>query len=87
MNNLIKATGLDPDAPYSLGNKEYFYERKCNSGHENLTDDEIAFTGGYYDGYNWIVPVCKRCIAKQEDKRVMVYSHYTPFHLKEFNAL
>ena len=25
---LVKATGLDPQAPYSLGNKEYYYERE-----------------------------------------------------------
>jgi len=79
----VKAVGLDPTAPYCLGNKTYEYERECNSGHKDLTDDEIGFTGGYYDGYSWKVPVCKRCIATKEDRRVMVYSHYTPFHLKE----
>lgn len=81
--DLIIATGLDSGAPYSLGNKDYFYERECNSGHKNLKDEEIGFTGGYYDGYNWAVPVCLRCIAQQEDKRLMVYSHATKFHLKE----
>lgn len=80
---LIKAIGLDPSAPYSLGNKTYYYLRECNSGHSNLTDEEIEFTGGTYDGYRWVVPVCRRCIATQEDKRIGVYSHYHPFHLKE----
>lgn len=80
---LIQCTGLDPNAPYSLGNKEYFYERSCNSGHKNLKDDEIGFIGGYYDGYNWTVPVCLRCVNAQEDKRIMVYSHSVNFHLKE----
>lgn len=84
--NLIKAEGLDPAAPYGLGNKTYFYNRECNSGHKNLTDQDIAFTGGYTDGYNWTVPVCKICIATREDKRVMVYSHYIPFHLKEHKS-
>jgi hypothetical protein len=84
--DLIVATGLDPAAPYSLGNKDYYYLRECNSGHKDLRDDEIALTGGYYDGYNWTVPVCRRCLATQSDKRVMVYSHYTPFHLKEASA-
>jgi hypothetical protein len=81
-STLVKAVGLDPAAEYSLGNKDYFYKRECNSGHKDLKDEEIGFTGGYYDGYNWTVPVCKRCIATQGDKRIMVYSHYTPFHLK-----
>ena len=83
MENLIKSTGLDPEAPYSLGNKPYYYERRCNSGHENLTDEEITYAGGYYDGYKWAVPVCKRCLANEKDKRPDVYSHYTPYHLKE----
>jgi hypothetical protein len=81
--NLIKAQGLDPKAPYSLGNKDYYYKRECNSGHTNLTDDEIGFTGGVYDGFNWTVPVCMRCISKEENKRLGTYSHYTPYHLKE----
>ncbi len=84
-NNLVKAMGLDPEAPYSLGNKEYYYERECNSGHKNLSDKEIKFSGGMYDGYRWTVPVCTRCISKDfdKDKGVMIYSHYKPFHLKE----
>lgn len=84
METLVRATGLDPQAPYSLGNKEYYYERKCNSGHENLTDEEIAFTGGVYDGYNWTVPCCLRCIkADKEYPAVMQHSHNTRVHLKE----
>ena len=82
-DNLIVCTGLDPKAPYCLGNKDYYYERECNSGHKDLKDSEISFTGGYYDGYHWTVPVCLRCVSTQEDKRVMVYSHYKSFHLKE----
>lgn len=82
--DLIVAQGLDPAAPYCLGNKNYLYERKCNSGHTDLTDAEIAFTGGYYDGYHWTVPVCLRCVNEQDDKRVAAYSHSTKFHLKEF---
>lgn len=81
--NLIIAQGLDPSAPYSLGNKDYFFERECNSGHKDLTDEEIDFAGGTYDGYRWAVPVCRRCIQTQQDQRAAVYSHYTDFHLKE----
>lgn len=82
--NLIVAQGLDPKAPYSLGNKDYFYERECNSGHKDLKDEEIAFAGGYYDGYNWTVPVCLRCI--KEDKEYPhpnQHGHNTSVHLKE----
>lgn len=79
---LIKCLGLDPDAPYGLGNKVYEYERRCNSGHENLTDEEIAFTGGYYDGYDWAVPVCLRCIrADKEYPAVSQHSHNRKVHL------
>lgn len=79
-SRFIECDGLDPEAPYSLGNKRYYYERRCNSGHENLTDDEIAFAGGYYDGYNWTVPVCLRCVT---DGRIGLHSHNTPVHLVE----
>lgn len=80
----VEAIGLDPDAPYSLGNKTYYYERECNSGHKDLTDDEIAFTGGWYDGYHWTVPCCLRCIrADKEYPAVMQHSHNTSVHLKE----
>lgn len=81
--NTISTIGLDPDTPYSLGNKIYYYERECNSGHNELTDQEIAYTGGYYDGYNWTVPVCMRCIGQLEDKRPMVYAHSKQYHLKK----
>jgi hypothetical protein len=81
--NLIKAPGLDPDKPYNLGLKDYYYKRECNSGHTDLSDEEIGFSGGVYDGLTWTVPVCKRCISQQKDKRLDMYSHYTPFHLKE----
>jgi len=76
----IECDGLDTEAPYSLGNKRYYYHRRCNSGHENLTDDEIGFTGGYYDGYTWTVPVCLRCVT---DGRIGLHSHNTPVHLVE----
>ena len=85
--NLIVAQGLDPEAPYSLGNKDYFYERDCNSGHKALTDEEIGFAGGYYDGYNWAVPVCLRCIkADKEYPYPSQHSHNTLVHLKEYNG-
>lgn len=77
---LIKCEGLDPDAPYCLGNKQYFYERRCNSGHENLTDAEVGFTGGYYDGYSWTVPICLRCVT---DGKVGLHSYNTSVHLVE----
>lgn len=80
--NLIVMQGLDPAAPYSLGNKDYFYERRCNSGHTELSDDEIGTAGGVYDGYNWCVPVCKRCVT---DDRVGFHSHNTAVHLVEAN--
>lgn len=81
---LISTIGLNPDAPYSLGNKTYWYKRECNSGHKNLTDDEIAFTGGYYDGYSWAVPCCLRCIrANKEYPSVGQHSHNTAVHLVE----
>lgn len=81
-SNLISAVGLDPDAPYGLGNKVYRYKRECNSGHKNLTDDEIAFAGGYYDGYNWSVPCCLRCIrADREFPAVGQHSHNKRVHL------
>ena len=80
---LIKAMGLDPQAPYLLGNTECYYVRKCNSGHDNLTDEEIKFAGGVYDGYDWVVPVCMRCIfsSPDNDKRVGRYIYHTPYHL------
>lgn len=80
-HNLIKAMGLDPAAPYCLGNKMYYYERECNSGHKNLTDEEIAFASETYDGYRWTVPVCKRCIGQNINPRI--YSHESNFHLKQ----
>jgi hypothetical protein len=88
LNNLVSAIGLDPDAPYSLGNKTYHYDRECNSGHKDLTDDEIAFASETYDGYRWTVPVCKRCIAAEVEKgeygsNPRIYSYATSFHLKE----
>lgn len=76
----VECDGLDPKAPYSLGNKRYYYHRRCNSGHADLTDQEIDFTGGYYDGYNWTVPVCLRCVT---DGRVVLHSHNTAVHLVE----
>ena len=82
--NLIVAVGLDPKAPYSLGNKDYYYKRECNSGHTNLQDDEIGLANGYYDGYNWTVPVCKKCVT---DGRVGLHGHNTPVHLKEVNKV
>ena len=82
--NLIVAQGLDPKAPYSLGNKDYFYERECNSGHKDLKDEEISFAGGYYDGYNWAVPVCLKCIkADKEYPHPNQHGHNTKVHLKE----
>lgn len=78
--NLIVATGLDPKAPYSLGNKDWYYERECNSGHKDLKDSEIGFAGGYYDGYNWTVPVCKKCVT---DGKTGLHGHNTAVHLKE----
>jgi hypothetical protein len=81
-SNLITAVGLNPDAPYSLGNKTYYYKRECNSGHKDLTDSEIAFTGGHYDGYNWAVPCCLRCIrADNEYPAVGQHSHNKAVHL------
>jgi len=84
MGNTIKCQGLDPEAPYSLGNKNYTYARECNSGHTDLQDDEIGYAGGYYDGYNWAVPVCLRCIrANREYPAVAQHSHNKSVHLKE----
>lgn len=78
--NLIIAQGLDNAQPYCLGNKDYYYKRECNSGHKDLKDEEIGFTGGYYDGYNWTVPVCKRCVI---DGKIGLHSHNTAVHLVE----
>lgn len=76
--------GLDPAQPYSLGNKDYYYKRECNSGHKDLKDEEISLTGGYYDGYNWTVPCCLRCIkADKEYPHVMQHSHNSSVHLVE----
>lgn len=84
MKSLIKSTGLNQQAPYSLGNKEYFYDRECNSGHKNLTDKEIGFAGGTYDGFNWTVPCCLRCIKNDKEyPHVMQHSYNTKVHLKE----
>lgn len=76
----ITAIGLDPAAPYSLGNKTYHYLRECNSGHKNLQDHDIAYAGERYDGYQWTVPVCKRCIG---DENPRIHSYNTSVHLKE----
>lgn len=80
--NLVSAIGLDLQAPYSLGNKVYWYKRECHSGHIGLTDEEIGFTGGTYDGYDWIVPCCLRCIrADREFPSVFQHSVNPKVHL------
>jgi len=80
----ITAVGLDPGVPYCLGEKKYYYKRECNSGHKDLADKEIGYTGGYYDGFGWTVPVCLRCIsANKEYPHVMQHSHNNAVYLKE----
>ena len=48
LDGKIKFQGLDPTAPYSLGNAYYLAEMNCPEC-------------GYYDGYNWEHPLCKKC--------------------------
>lgn len=78
--NLIVVKWLDPSQLYSLGNKDTYYRRQCNSGHEDLIDSEIGITGGHYDGYDWEVPYCKRCVPNSNP---LVHSHNTAVHLME----
>lgn len=83
LGHLIVAMGLNPQAPYSLGNKDYYYKRECNSGHTNLKDEDIQLTGGTNDGYRWTVPVCMICIRADKDyPMVRQHSHNKRVYLK-----
>jgi len=53
-------TGLDPQAPYSLGNVTYHAECVCKDCGQ-LSDEEIYMDSGWYDGYRWTHPRCKKC--------------------------
>ncbi len=56
----ITFTGLDPDAPYSLGNKNYEADLICRE-HGEITSNDIEWINGWNDGVQWTHPVCKKC--------------------------
>ena len=60
LDGKIKFQGLDPTAPYSLGNAYYLAEMNCPECGE-LTEDDVKMEHGYHDGYNWEHPLCKKC--------------------------
>lgn len=85
METLVKAMGLNREVAIgSPVNKEYYYDRECNSGHKDLTDEEIVFIDAWYDGHTWTVPCCLRCIrAKNERPSTELHLNNKKVHLKE----